>query len=280
MKKLLSLALALIIAAALPVAVSAEGGPVINVWCEDGGSPVAQIVSENDEVYRVRVTFNPAENMELDYVSATANVGAFEEPLMFEDEFPFAPAWIEFDAPKDCNTITVAVGFKEASGVSEGGPEINVSIEGSGSAPYEIVEETDSELTLNITFNPAEGYKLTLFSVTGKLGAFDEPVIFDEYSGYAPESLEFTVSKDYDSVNILVVYSESGASFLKGDFDGDGEITVSDALAALRIAAKLAEETDDAIRIGDVDGDGSISVNDALAILRVAAKLADPGTLG
>ncbi|MBO4583548.1 MAG: S8 family serine peptidase [Clostridia bacterium] len=60
-----------------------------------------------------------------------------------------------------------------------------------------------------------------------------------------------------------------------GDLDGDGEITVSDALAALRIAAKLAPETPEALAAGDVDGDGTITVGDALQILRVAAKLAD-----
>ncbi|MBO4933823.1 MAG: choice-of-anchor J domain-containing protein [Clostridia bacterium] len=65
----------------------------------------------------------------------------------------------------------------------------------------------------------------------------------------------------------------------KGDMDGDGEITVADALAALRIAAKLAEETDEAIAIGDIDGDNAITVSDALAILRVAAKLADESSL-
>ena len=170
----------MITAAALPLAVFAEGGPELNVYCEKGGSPVAQIVSENDEVYRIRVTFNPDDGMELDYFSATANVGAFEQLLEFEDSFPFAPAWIEFDAPKDCDSVTIVVAFKD-----------------------------------------------------------------------------------------------SGASFLKGDFDGDGEITVSDALIALRIAAKLAEETEDAIAIGDTDGDGEITVADALAILRVAAKLTD-----
>ena len=66
----------------------------------------------------------------------------------------------------------------------------------------------------------------------------------------------------------------------KGDFDSDGEITVADALAALRIAAKLVDETPDAIAIGDVDGDGHVTVADALSILRVAAKLADESSLG
>ena len=62
----------------------------------------------------------------------------------------------------------------------------------------------------------------------------------------------------------------------KGDPDGDGVTTVSDALIALRIAAKLAPETANDIAIMDIDGDGHISVSDALSILRVAAKLADP----
>ncbi|MBO4934931.1 MAG: leucine-rich repeat protein [Clostridia bacterium] len=60
---------------------------------------------------------------------------------------------------------------------------------------------------------------------------------------------------------------------VKGDFDGDGEISVADALAALRIAAKLVAETPEAVETGDTDGDGHVTVADALAILRVAAKL-------
>ena len=62
---------------------------------------------------------------------------------------------------------------------------------------------------------------------------------------------------------------------IRGDLDGDGEITVSDALKALRIAAKLIDETPEAVAIADSDGDGRITVSDALAILRVAAKLTD-----
>ena len=60
---------------------------------------------------------------------------------------------------------------------------------------------------------------------------------------------------------------------IKGDLDGDGVITVSDALAALRIAAKLMDETNDAIAIGDMDSDGTITVADALKILRISVGL-------
>lgn len=62
------------------------------------------------------------------------------------------------------------------------------------------------------------------------------------------------------------------------DMDGDGEITITDALSTLRIAAKLdvavtPKSTRSAI-LGDVDRDGKITVADALLVLRIAAKLA------
>lgn len=66
-----------------------------------------------------------------------------------------------------------------------------------------------------------------------------------------------------------------GADFMKGDFDFDGKLTVSDALDALRIAARLIEETSENLLIGDTDGDGKITVFDALAILRVAVGLSE-----
>ena len=65
------------------------------------------------------------------------------------------------------------------------------------------------------------------------------------------------------------------ANIRYGDADGDGEITVTDALAALRLALKLAEETPELLAVCDVDGDGEVTVSDALRILRVAAKITD-----
>ena len=62
------------------------------------------------------------------------------------------------------------------------------------------------------------------------------------------------------------------------DMDGDGEITVSDALSTLRIAAKLdvavAPKSTRSAILGDADRDGEITVSDALIVLRKAAKLA------
>ncbi|MBR4439471.1 MAG: dockerin type I repeat-containing protein [Clostridia bacterium] len=70
-----------------------------------------------------------------------------------------------------------------------------------------------------------------------------------------------------------------GWYYMKGDFDDDQQITVADALRALRIAAKLVQCTNSYLKIGDIDGDQEITVADALKILRVAAKLADYNSL-
>ena len=56
------------------------------------------------------------------------------------------------------------------------------------------------------------------------------------------------------------------------DVDGDGVVTVSDALSVLRIASGISEEEATPLK-GDVDADGALTVADALAILRVAAGL-------
>ena len=86
-----------------------------------------------------------------------------------------------------------------------------------------------------------------------------------------------TVTNGYKSASVFFIMidtSENQPIYTKGDMDKDGEITVADALKALRIAAKLVRPTEEDMLIGDTDNDGEITVADALKILRVAAKLA------
>ena len=85
----------------------------------------------------------------------------------------------------------------------------------------------------------------------------------------------YRITKITGDLTVTVTVTEKAPEIMKGDFDGDGEITVSDALGALRIAAGLAGETEEALAVIDVDGDGSITVSDALRILRVAAGLSE-----
>lgn len=102
----------------------------------------------------------------------------------------------------------------------------------------------------------------------------DGNLITDVIEGtFDPATKTFTFETDKFSTYALA-YADEEVETL-GDLDGDEQITVSDALAALRIAAKTAECTPEALRIGDIDGDGVITVADALAILRVAAKIVD-----
>ena len=54
----------------------------------------------------------------------------------------------------------------------------------------------------------------------------------------------------------------------------EDEITIGDALKALRVAAGLQEATAELVAAYDTDGDGEITVADALTVLRIAAKLA------
>lgn len=58
----------------------------------------------------------------------------------------------------------------------------------------------------------------------------------------------------------LAMFTTMVAAAGLGDVDGDGAITVSDALKALRIAAGIDAYAADA----DVDSDGSVTVADAL----------------
>ncbi|MBR5941722.1 MAG: dockerin type I repeat-containing protein, partial [Clostridia bacterium] len=98
-----------------------------------------------------------------------------------------------------------------------------------------------------------------------------------------PHNLQVGTGQNYAEVNFTITGGvdpeEPPVAGIKGDMDGDGEITVADALKALRIAAKLVEPTAEDLALGDTDGDGEITVADALKILRVAAKLAGADTL-
>lgn len=59
---------------------------------------------------------------------------------------------------------------------------------------------------------------------------------------------------------------------LIGDVDGDGELTLSDALLLLRHVVSLVSLDVD-MRIIDINGDGIINCTDALLLLRMAGNV-------
>ncbi len=73
----------------------------------------------------------------------------------------------------------------------------------------------------------------------------------------------------------LYLSAEDALDVMPDDpIEPEDEITVGDALKALRVAAGLQEATAELVAAYDTDGDGEITVADALTVLRIAAKLA------
>ena len=156
---------------------------------------------------------------------------------------------------------------------------------------YDIVRNADANgNNANINFYLEDGDLLNV-TFTGEYNENDYAsgyVGFPDFGKYS-YSLYRNIVQDgvkgiyifvFESNNPIFVPMDEGSGAMKGDMDGDGEITVADALRALRIAAKLVNPTEQDIALGDVDNDGEITVADALKILRVAAKLADQSSLG
>ena len=94
---------------------------------------------------------------------------------------------------------------------------------------------------------------------------------FDKYGVYA---VTYT-AVDSDGNETSVSYRITVREYTRFDMNNDGFVTVSDALMALRIAAKLVTADTLDIAAGDADGDGVITVSDALQILRAAIGLSD-----
>lgn len=70
-----------------------------------------------------------------------------------------------------------------------------------------------------------------------------------------------------------VIEDKSVSSSLRGDVNGDGAVTATDARLVLRCAAKLEELTSVQSSAADVNSDGNITSADARTILRISAKL-------
>ena len=58
-----------------------------------------------------------------------------------------------------------------------------------------------------------------------------------------------------------------------GDADGNGQVTIADAVLVLRRSMSLIGESDINFAAADVDGNGSITVADAVTVLRKAMGL-------
>lgn len=75
---------------------------------------------------------------------------------------------------------------------------------------------------------------------------------------------------DYDRLTTVPVDETT-----YGDVDGDGDVTVTDALMILQHSVGKITLADKYLKAADVDGTAGISVTDALAVLQYAVKKID-----
>ncbi|MBQ7060745.1 MAG: CotH kinase family protein [Clostridia bacterium] len=85
----------------------------------------------------------------------------------------------------------------------------------------------------------------------------------------APESGEYALTWRFEGEGCLL--DEVGVNFgtVLGDCDMSGQLSVSDAIIALRLAMGVYEN-ENAYLLADISGDGEVTVSDAITLLRLA----------
>ena len=83
-------------------------------------------------------------------------------------------------------------------------------------------------------------------------------------------SKDNSVNRGEDCVKIDNVAFSGDAGMADGDVDGDGIVSVSDALLAMRGAMGTITLTASQLAHADLDGNGTVTASDALAIMRMA----------
>lgn len=92
---------------------------------------------------------------------------------------------------------------------------------------------------------------------------------------YHAVAYQGSTQEEIDDATIALIEALIGDWVLIGDVDLDGEITVADALLAMRASMGVITLEDDALTAADYDEDGEVTVSDALLIMRVAMGIID-----
>ncbi len=144
---------------------------------------------------------------------------------------------------------------------------------------YKIIGE---DLITRLNSDSEFQVKSTVGALTGVTAGMTVADVLSQFSGDSIEVAQNGTILDNDEVIgtgcvIQLVNSDIVIDTLtvvvKGDLDGDGEISVKDARKALRAAVGLENITDYQTLAGDIDNNNIISISDARTILRVAVGL-------
>ena len=130
-----------------------------------------------------------------------------------------------------------------------------------------------------VVFVPATGVETTFTNKTVSFNGYQEFIyLLMNYESVMEEMFNIetkaegnvaVVNKMVDALNITVEHSA-----LLGDVDGDGAVTIKDAVLVLRFDAQLPDVALD-LSVADVTGDGMVNITDAVWILRYDAKLVE-----
>jgi len=117
-------------------------------------------------------------------------------------------------------------------------------------------------------------YSVTVKAENGR--KFTKDTVFT-LNGEKPKYGTYTLNADGTEMYAIAVFTlntkKADGGILKGDVNGDGKVTASDARLALRISARLESADSRMISAGDINGDGKITAAEARRILRFSAKL-------
>lgn len=91
-------------------------------------------------------------------------------------------------------------------------------------------------------------------------------------------STDYMLSVEYgEGIDVVACYTDDYSPVLLGDVDGDGSVTLADAIQVARCAigvSTLSAELPNAETAADFDGNGRIDMTDAILIARVAIGVA------
>ena len=162
-------------------------------------------------------------------------------------------------------------------------PDMLTFFESSGQAmeteiTSDIAAEINSAGTLTVVSTRLGG--VTNIDGTGILAVITFEVLEVKGSTLKLENVELGTSSADSEAQLIPTDVEDGAitvAEIKGDVNGDREVSSVDAALALRISVGLETPTDRQKLMADMNDDGEIGADDALMILRKALESAAPG---
>lgn len=148
-----------------------------------------------------------------------------------------------------------------------------------GSSVYEVVCNKNLTTIGSTAFQDCQSlHRITIEKSTTSIAndAFDNSPNVTIYCYKDSTAHQYAVEQ-----NIPYVLLDGENNYIVGDADGDGEVSIYDALIIQKVLARLTEDTDGKIaERGNIDGVGDLAITDASSIQRYLASFGDKNDIG